>query len=140
MIAARADPVRLSRGRNNMRTRWIALLLTVLAVSFGAGRALAQEPIKIGHYGSLTGSEATFGQSTSNGIKLAINELNAAGGINGRKVELIEYDTKGDAREAGAVVTRLVSRDHVAAVLGEVASSLSLAGAPICQSNQVPMI
>jgi branched-chain amino acid transport system substrate-binding protein len=56
------------------------------------------------------------------------------------KVELIEYDTKGDAREAGAVVTRLVSRDHVTAVLGEVASGLSLAGAPVCQQAGVPMI
>src|SRR5438067_1114963 len=95
--------------------------------------ARAQDPIKIGHYGSLTGSEATFGQSTSNGIKLALTEINAAGGLNGRKLELTEYDTKGDAKEAGAVVTRLVSRDRVAAVLGEVASGLSLAGAPVCQ-------
>jgi branched-chain amino acid transport system substrate-binding protein len=113
--------------------------LTILIFSF-APLARAQETIKIGHYGSLTGSEATFGQSTSNGIKLAIREFNDAGGVNGRKVELIEYDTKGDAREAGSVVTRLVTRDHVVAVIGEVASSLSLAGAPICQANHVPMI
>jgi branched-chain amino acid transport system substrate-binding protein len=105
-----------------------------------ASDARAQEPIKIGHYGSLTGSEATFGQSTSQGIRLALKELNDAGGINGRKVELVEYDTKGDAREAGAVVTRLVSRDKVSAVLGEVASGLSLAGAPVCQQAGVPMI
>jgi branched-chain amino acid transport system substrate-binding protein len=116
----------------------VALVTSLLALP--ARPALAQDSIKVGHYGSLTGSEATFGQSTSNGVKLAINEINAAGGLNGKKIELIEYDTKGDAREAGAVVTRLVTRDHVAAVLGEVASSLSLAGAPICQSNKVPMI
>jgi branched-chain amino acid transport system substrate-binding protein len=121
-------------------TGWIAIILAALSFAFGADRVMAQEPIKIGHYGSLTGSEATFGQSTSNGIKLRLNELNNAGGINGRKVELVEYDTKGDAREAGAVVTRLVKRDGVVAVLGEVASSLSLAGAPICNDNKVPMI
>ena len=118
-------------------------ILLVVASSLAflfAPVAQAQEPIKVGHYGSLTGSEATFGQSTSNGIKLAIREFNDAGGLNGRKVELIEYDTKGDAREAGAVVTRLVSRDHVTAVLGEVASGLSLAGAPVCQQAGVPMI
>jgi branched-chain amino acid transport system substrate-binding protein len=105
-----------------------------------ASSARAQDTIKVGHYGSLTGSEATFGQSTSNGVKLAIKEFNAAGGLNGKKIELVEYDTKGDAKEAGAVVTRLVTRDKVVAVIGEVASSLSLAGAPICQSNSVPMI
>ena len=120
-----------------MRSFLIALIAVVAPL---AGVARAQEPIKIGHYGSLTGSEATFGQSTSNGIKLAIRELNDAGGLNGRKIELTEYDTKGDAREAGAVVTRLVTRDNVVAVLGEVASTLSLAGAPICQQHHVPMI
>jgi branched-chain amino acid transport system substrate-binding protein len=121
-----------------MKTRWIVMLLAAFA--FASGRAMAQESIKIGHYGSLTGSEATFGQSTSQGIRLALKEFNDAGGFKGRKIELTEYDTKGDAREAGAVVTRLVSRDHVIAVLGEVASGLSLAGAPVCQQAGVPMI
>ena len=104
-----------------------------------SGGANANE-IVIGHFGSMSGSEATFGQSTDNGIKLAIEELNAAGGINGKKVRLITYDDKGDAREAGNAVTRLVTSDKVTAVLGEVASGLSLAGAPICQENGVPMI
>lgn len=121
-----------------MRYTWLAVLSAVLVLVV-PGAATAQD-ILVGHYGSLTGSEATFGQSTSNGIKLAINDVNAAGGINGRKIRLVEYDTKGDAREAGAVVTRLVTADKVVAVLGEVASSLSLAGAPICQTNGVPMI
>jgi len=114
--------------------------MLLAAFAFASGRAMAQESIKIGHYGSLTGSEATFGQSTSQGIRLALKEFNEAGGFKGRKIELTEYDTKGDAREAGAVVTRLVSRDHVIAVLGEVASGLSLAGAPVCQQAGVPMI
>lgn len=97
-------------------------------------------PIKVGHFGSLTGPQATFGQSTSQGIRLAIEEFNSAGGLNGRPIQLIEYDTKGDAREAGLVVTRLVNSDRVVAVLGEVASSLSLAGAPVAQQAGVPMI
>lgn len=97
-------------------------------------------PIVIGHYGSLTGAEATFGQSTSEGIRLAIKELNASGGIDGRMVELKEYDTKGDPKEANLAVTRLVKSDKVVAVLGEVASGLSLAAAPVCQKAGVPMI
>jgi len=98
------------------------------------------DDILIGHYGSLTGSEATFGQSTSNGLRLAIADINANGGINGKPIKLVEYDTKGAPKEAGAVVTRLCTKDHVTAVIGEVASSLSLVGAAICQQNGIPMI
>jgi branched-chain amino acid transport system substrate-binding protein len=125
------------------RTYTSTLICAVFAgtVTLTGPLALAQNgAIKVGHYGSLTGSEATFGKSTSAGIHLAIDEINAAGGIGGKKVALVEYDTKGEAREAGAVVTRLVTSDQVAAVLGEVASSLSLAGAPVCQQYKVPMI
>jgi branched-chain amino acid transport system substrate-binding protein len=124
------------------RTLTTTLVTAAAAVFAAAIPALAQpgEPIKIGHFGSLTGAEATFGKSTSAGIKLAIAEANAAGGVGGRKIELVEYDTKGEPREAGVVVTRLVTSDKVVCVLGEVASSLSLAGAPVCQQNGVPMI
>jgi branched-chain amino acid transport system substrate-binding protein len=106
----------------------------------GVGGAASGQPVLIGHYGSLTGSEATFGQSTSNGIKLAIEQFNAGGGLNGRPIRLVEYDTKGEAKEATLAVTRLVKSDKVVAVLGEVASTLSLAGAPVCQEAGVPMI
>ncbi|MGC4030896.1 MAG: ABC transporter substrate-binding protein [Tepidisphaeraceae bacterium] len=101
----------------------------------------AAQDILLGHYGSLTGSQATFGQSTSQGINLAINEINAAGGIlGGRKIKLVEYDSKGDPKEAGTVVTRLCTKDKVAVVIGEVASSVSIAAAPICQQNHIPMV
>jgi branched-chain amino acid transport system substrate-binding protein len=96
--------------------------------------------ILLGHYASMTGSEATFGRSTDNGIQLAIDEINKAGGINGKKIRVITYDDKGEQREAGNAVTRLVNKDGVVAVLGEVASSLSLVGAPVCQENGVPMV
>jgi branched-chain amino acid transport system substrate-binding protein len=96
--------------------------------------------ILIGHFGSLTGSEATFGQSTSNGIKLAMKQVNASGGVLGKKIELKEYDTRGDAGEAKLAVERLVKSDKVVTVLGEVASKLSLAGGPVCQAAGVPMI
>jgi branched-chain amino acid transport system substrate-binding protein len=111
----------------------------------GNGNANASKPasggvIRIGHYASMTGKEATFGQSTDNGIKLAVKEINDAGGVNGKKIELITYDDKGESKEAGNAVTRLITQDEVAAVLGEVASSLSLAGGAVCQQYRVPMI
>jgi branched-chain amino acid transport system substrate-binding protein len=98
------------------------------------------DPILIGHYASMTGSEATFGVSTDNGIKLAVAERNAAGGVRGNQIKLITYDDQGRAQEAVTAVTRLIQQDKVTAVLGEVASSRSLAGGPVCQRLGVPMI
>src|ERR1051326_4459716 len=123
-------------------SKYAAALLGVAALisTHACGQDGSKDPIKIGHYGSLSGSEATFGESTDKGIKLAIKEVNAAGGINGRKVELITYDDKGDSGEAGRAVTRLITSDKVVAVLGEVASSRSLAGGAVCQQFKVPMI
>lgn len=96
--------------------------------------------ILIGHYASMTGKEATFGQSTDQGIRLAIDEINAAGGLNGKKLQLITYDDKGESKEAGNAVTRLITKDKVTAILGEVASGLSLAGGAVAQEKGVPMI
>ncbi|HEX8171168.1 MAG TPA: ABC transporter substrate-binding protein [Thermoanaerobaculia bacterium] len=96
--------------------------------------------ILVGEYGSLTGSEATFGQSTHNAIMLAVDEINAAGGVNGRKIRVLTEDDQSKADEAANAVTKLISQNNVVAVLGEVASSNSLAAAPICQSNKIPMI
>lgn len=96
--------------------------------------------IKIGHFASMTGPQATFGVSTDNAIKLAIKERNAKGGVKGRKVELVTIDDAGKQSEAATAVTRLINDHHVVAVLGEVASSLSLAGGPIAQKAKVPMI
>jgi branched-chain amino acid transport system substrate-binding protein len=117
----------------------VAALCAVITTGCNSGSASSDE-IVIGHYASMTGSEATFGQSTDNGIRLAVDEINESGGVGGKKIRVITYDDKGDAREAGTAVTRLVTRDEVVAVLGEVASGLSLVGAPVCQENSVPMV
>ncbi len=102
--------------------------------------APAANTILIGEYGSLTGSEATFGQSTHNGLMLAIEQINAAGGLNGKQIEVKTYDDQGKTQEAGTAVTRLVTDDKVVAIIGEVASSLSLAGGRVAQQYGVPMI
>jgi branched-chain amino acid transport system substrate-binding protein len=108
--------------------------------SGNGGVSVGGNVILIGHYASMTGSEATFGVSTNNGIQLAIQERNAAGGVQGKQIELKTYDEQGKSQEVSTVVTRLIEEDHVVAVLGEVASSRSLAGGPICQRLGVPMI
>lgn len=126
----------------SMRRLIVFMPLGLLSLlTSGCQPAASSSPeIVIGHFASMTGSEATFGQSTDNGIKLAVDEINATGGINGKQIRLITYDDKGDAREAGTAVTRLTTKDGVVAVLGEVASGLSLAGAPVCQESGVPMV
>src|SRR5271170_3593176 len=102
----------------------------------GAG----SDVIKVGEFASMTGSEATFGQSSHKGTALAIDDLNAAGGVLGKKLELDMEDDQSQAGQPATVVRKLISRDGVVAVLGEVASSRSLEAAPICQQNKIPMI
>lgn len=106
----------------------------------GADAANGSSPILVGHYASMTGAEATFGVSTDNGIKLAIEEINASGGIKGRPIKLITYDNRGNLTEVTTVVTRLITRDKVTALLGEVASSRSIVGGQIAQRFGVPMV
>jgi len=100
----------------------------------------ATGPIKIGHFASMTGAQATFGISTDNAIRLALKERNAKGGVKGRKLELKTIDDAGKQTEAATAVTRLINDYGAVAILGEVASSLSLAGGPIAQKAGVPMI
>lgn len=100
----------------------------------------ADREIRLGEVGSLTGSEATFGDSAHKGILLAVKEANAAGGVRGLPVRVITYDNGGKPTEAAAATTKLVVQDRVHVILGEIASSRSLAMAPIAQANRVPMV
>jgi len=94
----------------------------------------------IGFFGALTGAEATFGLSSRNGIELAIEEVNAKGGVLGKPIELKVYDTLGTNEAARSSIENLILVDKVVALLGEVSSSRSLASAPVAQKHQVPMV
>jgi branched-chain amino acid transport system substrate-binding protein len=107
---------------------------------FGSCNKGSSDKILIGEYGSLTGTEATFGISSTNGLKLAVEEINQSGGLLNKQIELITYDDQGKPSEAGTVVEKLINKDRVVAVIGEVASSRSKAGAPKCQQYKIPMI
>ncbi len=96
--------------------------------------------IKVGEYASLTGKEAAFGQSSHKGTVLAAEEINQAGGVLGKKIELISEDNQSKSGESATIAKKLITRDNVIAVLGEVASGRSLEAAPICQENKIPMI
>lgn len=126
-----------------MRTR-IAVavfLAAALATALSCGpKGSEKSEILVGEYGSLTGGIATFGISTRDGSLLAFEDINAKGGVLGKKVRLIVEDDQSKPEEAATVVTKLINQDHVVAMLGQVASSHSLAAAPICQASQIPMI
>jgi branched-chain amino acid transport system substrate-binding protein len=98
------------------------------------------DKVRIGVFMSLTGDTANFGISSTNGIKMAADEVNAAGGINGKQIELLVQDDRSDASEAATIVTKFVTQDQVHAILGEVASSRSIAAAPIAQNAKIPML
>src|SRR5512138_1897485 len=116
------------------------LFCSLAAAALVAAAHAEAEPIKIGEYASLTGKEASLGQSSHQGTVLAVETINAAGGVLGRPLRLITEDTQSKAGESGTAVRKLISRDKVVAILGEVASSRSLEGAPICQRLKVPMV
>ena len=120
---------------------FIALCVTaVAATTLSCGSKGSGKEIRVGEYGSLTGGIATFGISTKNASEMAFDEINKKGGVLGKQIKLLVEDDQSKPEEAGTAVTKLINQDHVVAMLGHVASSHSLAAAPICQSNKVPMI
>jgi branched-chain amino acid transport system substrate-binding protein len=123
------------------RSFWI---LAVAALSgFAAGGCKQQqsgEVIKVGEFASLSGKEATFGTSSHEGTAMAIEEVNEAGGVLGKKLKLFTEDTQSKQGESATVVNKLIARENVVAVLGEVASGRSLEAARICQDAKIPMI
>jgi branched-chain amino acid transport system substrate-binding protein len=132
-----------------MKKQWLVLAVAAVSILLlgcpprgesGAAAGDGKGEILVGEYGSMTGQQGTFGTSTHQGIQLAVDEINAAGGVNGRKIKILLEDDQSKQEEAANAVTKLISQNNVVAVLGEVASSASIAAAPICQSNKIPMI
>lgn len=128
------------------RMHWFSLVaaaLLLIGSTSGCkrdGNTGSADEIRIGQYASMTGSTATFGQSSDEGVRLAEEQINAAGGILGKKVRVITEDDRSVSEDAVNAVSKLINRDKVVAVIGEVASKRSLAGAGVCQAAGVPML
>lgn len=116
--------------------RW--LLGLGLLATLGCTRTTNE--IRIGVYTSLTGSTATWGQSGKMAIDLAVEEVNAKGGVLGKPVKVIYEDDQSLPEQAKTAVVKLIKQHKVVAVIGENASSRSLAAAPECQRNKIPMV
>src|SRR5882724_58809 len=137
--SVRSEPNNLER---NIMKRILlsSIIVAGLLNMFACGPGGGGDKVKVGVFMSMTGDTANFGISSTNGIKMAADEANAAGGINGKQIELDVQDDRSDPSEAATIVTKFVTQDGVNAILGEVASSRSIAAAPIAQNAKIPML
>ncbi|HEX2750169.1 MAG TPA: ABC transporter substrate-binding protein [Verrucomicrobiales bacterium] len=126
--------------KRNLFLRSSFSLLAAVCVGTSGCSKKTSDTVKIGEFASITGKEATFGTSSHEGTKMAIDELNDAGGVLDKKLELVYEDNQSKEGQSSTAVNKLISKDNVVAVLGEVASGRSKEAAPICQSNKVPMV
>ena len=120
----------------------IAVFVFALACERKGGPAAGGSTgtIVVGYYGDLSGRTSNFGVSTRRGAEMAADEINKAGGINGRQITILAEDDEGRPEKAATVVTKLIDQDRVVALVGEVASGNTLAAAPKAQAAHVPMI
>jgi branched-chain amino acid transport system substrate-binding protein len=123
-----------------MNRRFLFSLLGAATLGLAGCQKTATDEVAVGEFASLTGKEATFGISSHEGTLLAVEEANAAGGVLGKKIKLITEDNQSKAGESANAVNKLIAKDGVVGILGEVASSRSMEAAPICQSNKIPQI
>ena len=118
----------------------VLALLALVIVVFAAGAAFAAEPIKIGYLAALTGDYAQYGITEVNMAKLVVGDINAKGGILGRQIELIPYDTKTRNEDAVNAVRRMIESDKVCAIVGANSSGINIATAPIVAKGKTPQI
>jgi branched-chain amino acid transport system substrate-binding protein len=115
------------------------------AKSGGDQAKVAEEPkapevVKIGHAVALTGDASIWGQSESNALKLWVEKVNEKGGIDGKKIELVTYDTRADSVEAVNVAKRMIEQDKVVAIIGAAQSGVTIAMTAVTEPAKIPLI
>ncbi len=126
--------------------KWVVFLLiaisslTIVGCGSQSSSTPAAEEIKIGFYGPITGPSSVMGTPSVMGARFAVDEINAKGGINGKKIKLIEYDDKSQPELAVKAVTRMIEVDKVHAIVGSLHSGNILASAPIVEKAQIPEV
>jgi branched-chain amino acid transport system substrate-binding protein len=115
----------------------LAIFIGALA---GCGSTADSKDIKVGGVFELTGGVASYGQSAVNGAKLAFKQVNASGGVLGKQINFIIADNKSEPSESANAVTKLITQDKVAAIMGAVASSNTLAAVQIATDNKIPLL
>lgn len=117
-----------------------ALSLTALAGCNSGGSSASSDTIKIGVNYELSGAVATYGEQNVQGIEMAIDEINAAGGVKGKKLEEVKYDSKSEPAEATTLATKLMTSDNVSAIIGPATSGSFKATIPVANQNKIPVI
>lgn len=131
-----------------MKKRFLAALMAVLMLGAvtgcsengGSGDAGNSDTIRIGGLAPLTGDASSYGVAVNNGIQMAVEDINADGGINGKQIQYIYYDEKGDPTEAVNAYNKLVQNDQVVAIIGDVTTKPTLAVAQQSQQDNIPII
>ncbi|WP_242981673.1 ABC transporter substrate-binding protein [Alkalibaculum bacchi] len=123
-----------------LSTLALILMISIMLVGCSGGGGASGDTIKIGALGPLTGEVASYGTATINGVNLAIEEINANGGIDGKQIEIVQYDTKGDKTETINIYNRLRDQDEVVAIIGGVISGETLAIKDLATSDNMPLI
>ena len=131
----------------HLKAAVLPVVIVVLALGFSTCSHQGETPnqpdrstIKIGYFGDLSGPTFNYGQSAINGVLMAVDQVNQAGGINGRKLDVVITDDKGSGEEAARLTAKLIDQDKVVAVIGGGTSGNSRAAAPKAQSSHVPLI
>src|ERR1022692_4701609 len=105
-----------------------------------AGPAVAQEPIKIGAFLSVTGGAAFLGDPEQKTLELYVEKINAAGGVLGRKLQLVAYDSAGDSEKARTFAKRLIEQDKVDVIVGGSTTGATMAVIPLVEQAQTPFV
>jgi len=143
LLLQRQEKFRARRARSIQLQSWVILLWLLAALlmpSCAPQKNVDRYTIQIGFFGDLTGPTFNFGLSAKNGVLMAADEINQAGGINGHNLDIVIEDDKGSPEEAAQVTGKLIDRYKVIAIIGAGASGNSLAAAPKAQSAHVPLI
>lgn len=122
-----------------MNFRFIHAMTLIVTLLFSTN-VFAAAPIRIGGLFAVTGPAAFLGEPERNSARMVIDEINAAGGVKGRKLELVAYDTAGDATKAVQLATKLIKDDKVVAIIGPSTTGESMAVIPVAEKEQIPLI
>lgn len=152
IVVTETNILQLAKGGNIVTKRTVsryftllALLISMAVLVTGCGGSQSAQsdnkgPIKIGFFAPVTGPAAADGESVLNSAKLAVESINNSGGINGRKVELVNYDDALDSKQAVSIAQKLTTKDGVVAVVSGSYSGTTRASAKIYQDAKIPMI
>lgn len=123
-----------------MKNLILQLTAGLLLAGATAAHAQSEPPIKIGAFASVTGGNAFLGEPTKKTLELFVDKINREGGVNGRKLSLVLYDSKTSAKDAAAIARRLIDEDRVDIVIGGTSTGETMAAVPYMEETRTPFI